>query len=60
MYDGDRITVGWRFGGAGIVALEVRVAQRVHEVAGRLAAGENRAQGGGSCTAPWMGVPAPW
>ena len=34
-------------GGGGILALEVRVAERVHEVVGHLAAGHRGAQGGG-------------
>ena len=34
-------------GGVGILAFEVRIAERVHEVVGRLAAGHRGAQGGG-------------
>jgi len=35
-------------GGGGVLAFEVRVAERVHEVVGRLAVGHRGAQGAGA------------
>jgi hypothetical protein len=57
---GPRRRVAERFGGAGVVALEVRVAERVHEVAGRFAAGGSRAEGGRVVHVTVDGLLAPW